>query len=190
MMSVQDRLKDRFDQARERFERSDVIDVESVLRQRSSALAARELEPQAPDVFAEVVVVRRADLVLAVPLENTREVRRVDVTGLPGSTDHVNGVFQIRGKVLSLVDLAAFCSDAQPLKHGDHTLVIVIGSNDRFLGLRIDEIEGSRNVLHDEIDQDFRGRELPFVGCVTRKLEHLVDVDALLSAAEVRLDRE
>lgn len=188
-MSVQDRLQRRFEEARERMHRAEVIDVEEVLRRRSRDLAERELEPQAPDVFSDVVVVRRADLTLAVPVDHAREVRRVDVTRLPGSNSHVNGVFQIRGKVLSLVDLASFCSDVQPLEHGDHTLVIVIGTDDRFLGLRIDEIHGSRTILLNEVDHEFRGRELSFVGCVTRDLEHVVDVEALLQAPEVRLDQ-
>jgi chemotaxis signal transduction protein len=189
MMSVQDRLQHRFDQARKRMHRVEEIDVEEVLRRRSRALAGRELEPQALDIFSDVVVVRRTDLTLAVPVGQAREVRRVDVTGFPGSNSHVNGMFQIRGKVLSLVDLASFCSDVQPLEHGDQTLVIVVGTDDRFLGLRIDEIHGSRTILHDEIDQEFRGRELPFVGCVTRDLEHVVDVEALIQAPEVRLDQ-
>jgi len=189
MMSVQDRLQRRFDQARKRMNRTEEIDVEELLRQRSRSLAARELEPRTPDVFSDVVLVQRADLILAVPVGHSREVRRVDITGLPGSNSHVNGVFQIRGKVLSLVDLGSFCGDVQALEHGDQTLVIVIGADDRFLGLRIDEIHGSRTILNDEIDHEFHGRELPFVGCVTRDLEHVVDVEALLEAPEVRLDR-
>ena len=73
MMSVQDRLQRRFEEARERMHRAEVIDVEEVLRRRSRDLAERELEPQAPDVFSDVVVVRRADLTLAVPVDHARE---------------------------------------------------------------------------------------------------------------------
>lgn len=189
MMADTGRLKQMLGQARDRLQGSSKGDLEEILRQRSRDLAARELEPQASEVFAEVVVVRRADLVLAVPVAETREVRRVEVTGLPGSTGYVNGVFQIRGKVLSLVDLAPYCSEAQPLTHGDQTLVIVVGRGDRFLGLRIDEIDGSRTILQTEIDGEFHGRELPFVRHVTRDLAHVVDVETLLSAPEVLLDR-
>lgn len=189
MMADTGRLKRMLGQARERLRDSSESNSEEILRRRSRELAARELEPQASEVFAEVVVVRRVDLVLAVPVAEAREVRRVEVTGLPGSTGHVNGVFQIRGKVLSLVDLAPYCSEAEPLTHGDQTLVIVVGRGDRFLGLRIDEIDGPRTILTTEIDGEFRGRELPFVRHVTRDLAHVVDVETLLTAPEVLLDR-
>ncbi len=188
-MVAMDRIDDLLGSSRPSFSETGGRDLEATLRQRARALAARELEQRKSVVFAEVVAVRRAGLILAVPIAEAREVRRVDVTGLPGSTGFVNGVFQLRGKVLSLVDLAPFCSEAQPLLHGDQTLVIVVGRDDRFLGLRIDEIDGQRTILQEEIDGEFRGRELPFVTHVTRNLAHIVDVEMLLTSPEVRIDR-
>lgn len=163
--------------------------TESFLRRQSRVLARRELEEVVPDVFAEVVTVRRDDMLFGFPVGEAREVRRVKTTTFPGSNAIINGVFQIRGRVLSLVDLAPFAGDATTLDHGDQTLVIVVGDRDRAMGVRIDEVIGPRTILRDEVDEEFHQTALSFVRNVTSDLVHVVDVKALQETPEIMLSQ-
>jgi len=170
--------------------RSRVLEgTETALRRRARVLAERQLEEIEPDVFAEVVTVRRGDLLLAFPVENAREVRKVEMTGFPGSTNIVNGVFQIRGRVLSLVDLAPFASETKALEHGEETLVIVVDDHERAMGVRIDEVIGPQTIATDEVDDEFHRTALPFVRTVTRDLVHVVDIAALQETNEIKLSQ-
>ena len=170
--------------------RSEVLEsTESILRRRSRELAERELEAATPEIHAEVITVRRDSLRLGFPVGDAQEVRRVGVTVIPGSTDIVNGVFQIRGKVLSLIDLAPFANEATTLAHGDQTLVIVIGSGEKRLGVRIDEVVGQQTILSGEVDDEFHRIALPFVNSVTRDLIHVIDTEALLQTPEILLSQ-
>lgn len=188
-MAEHDELNRHLKDARSR-RRSRVLEgAESILRSRTRVLADRVLEETVPDVFAEVVTVRRDKLFFAFPITEAREVRRVETTGFPGSTATINGVFQIRGRVLSLVDLAPFAADATTLDHGEQTLVIVVGDRDRAMGIRIDEVVGPRTILRNEIDDEFQRTALPFVRNVTRDLVHVVDVAALQDTPEIQLSQ-
>jgi chemotaxis signal transduction protein len=182
-----DRLNRQLEEVRALRQNERVEDTEAVLRRRSRVLADRELEPAAPDVYAEVVTVRRAELLLAFPIDSAREVRRVKITGFPGSSSVVNGVFQIRGKVLSLVDLASFGGEETTLQHGEETLVIVVERDERAIGVRIDEVVGPQTIEREEIDGEFHGVALPFIRNVTRNLVHIVDVEALNETPEIVL---
>lgn len=163
--------------------------TETILRRRTRTLAERQLEEVVPDVFAEVVTVRRGELILAFPVDEAGEVRRVEMTGFPGSTIIVNGVFQIRGRVVSLVDLAPFAGETRALEHGEQTLVIVIGDHEKALGIRIDEVVGQQTIVRDEVDDEFRRTALPFVRNVTRNLVHIVDIAALQETPEIKLSQ-
>lgn len=170
--------------------RSRVLEgTETALRRRASVLAERQLEEVVPDVFAEVVTVRRGDLLLAFPVDSAREVRKVEMTGFPGATIIVNGVFQIRGRVLSLIDLAPFAGETSALEHGEKTLVIVVGDHEKAMGVRIDEVVGQQTIVADEVDDEFHRTALPFVRTVTRDLVHVVDIAALQETSEIKLSQ-
>ncbi len=159
--------------------------LEAVLRRRSQKLAGRQLTPQHQDVHEEVIVARRAGVSLAVPLSAADEVRTIELVAVPGSGEVVNGLFQIRGQVRSLVDLAPFFGPAEPLCHGQSTLSLLFSDSGSALGLRIDEIVGPRSVLSHEIDQGLQEQDI--VSCVTKDLVHILDIHAVMASPAVRL---
>ncbi len=161
--------------------------ADELMRQRAADLAARRLKAEEREIHGEVVVVRRRDVLLATPTSATKEVRTVEVVGLPGSGSVVNGIFHIRGGVFSLVDLARFFGEASSIRHGDRTPVAVISGSPGNLGLRIDEVVGPRQVFVDEIDDGLQKRGLSFVSHITHDLVHILDIEALIALPEVQI---
>jgi len=99
-----------------------------------------------PSPYNQVIQFSLAGMRLGVPITHVQEIDRLpEVTPLPNLPEWVRGIFQIRGEILSLVDLRAFLGlppgpDLAPsrafvvLRH--KTLKIGI-SADRILGLCI-----------------------------------------------------
>ncbi|MCP4899279.1 MAG: chemotaxis protein CheW [bacterium] len=160
---------------------------QALLREHAKALANRRLETAEHDVVADVVLVRRSDTLLAIPIEATHEVRATEFSKVPGSTEFVIGTFQIRGRTHGLVDLAPFFGIADPLNHGDRVLIALVHGSSGDMGLRIDEIVGPRQVFLDEIDEGLGEHNLGFVTHVTKDLAHVIDVERLMATSEVRL---
>jgi chemotaxis signal transduction protein len=162
--------------------------AETALRQRSRDLAARQLAPTPLQVHEEVIVARRAGVLLAAPITTTSEVRPVQVVGVPGSGEVISGLFQLRSRVYSLIDLAPFFGESERLHHGQQAMVLLVSGTPGAMGLRIDEIIGPRSILSNEIDPGLREQSLGFVSSVTKDLVHILDIETLLASSAVRLN--
>jgi len=161
--------------------------VRKILRQRSRQMAARVMERVELERFAHVIVVRRGAALLGLPIAAVREVRAVEVAVLPRATEVVQGLFQVRGQVHSLVDVGPFFGETSPIGHGEHALVLLVAAAAGVVGVRIDEVLGPRELYVEEIDHGLHGGRIDFVSHVTRDLLQVVDVDAMLANPAVRL---
>lgn len=166
------------------------IDPETlrILTERAAALAARRKKAAERSVFREVTVVRRAGATLGLPTQCVQEIRRVQLTALPQATDTVIGLFQIRGQVHVMLDIAPLLGAATPLRAGEPTLVALVEGAQGRIGLRIDEAVGPRIIFNDELDNDIAAGRNDFVAAVTRDLLAVVDCDALLARPEIYLE--
>lgn len=182
--ALRDRLHTSFERG---VEDADEARAATVLHSRRQTLAARQLHGSERDALASVMVAAREGTHLGVPLARAEEVREVEVSVLPGTGRFVNGVFQVRGRCSGLVDLAPFFAPAQPLGHGQHSLVVVVRGGPGELGLRIDEIVDVRTLYTDEVETRLGAAQLDFVRHVTRDGVHVIDVDALMSMPEIRI---
>lgn len=120
----------------------------------------------------------------AVAIENVREVvRTADVTPVPGLPDWLPGVANVRGDILSLVDLPRF------LRVGDdspHRGVLVAQSDDKQLviGLLVTSVVGIRRLPPPrplEVAADF----CTGVADLGGQLVPVLDLDALFTSAEL-----
>lgn len=124
----------------------------------------------------------------AIPLERVREVvRAAAVTPLPGAPPVVEGVLNVRGSVVPVLDVRRrFGYPERPLRPDDHLVVAV--ARQRAVILRADTATGILEVEDDRIEAAPRfaaGREL--VAGVAKLEDGLVlihDLDAFLSEAE------
>jgi purine-binding chemotaxis protein CheW len=121
------------------------------LRERAKALAR---VPERPDVAGErieVVEFRLADVRYALEPRFIREIRPVkDLTPLPCTPPFVLGIVNLRGQILSVIDLGLFFGlpagiIAEPIR------VIILKSGDLEFGIRTDEIMGTRTIPGREV---------------------------------------
>jgi purine-binding chemotaxis protein CheW len=124
----------------------------------------------------------------ALPLEDVRElVRAVRLTPLPRAPAVVEGLLDLRGELLPVLDLRRrFRLPARRLSPSDHLIVAQTGP--RNLALRVDRAEGLLALEPGQLDAS--PRELPGVGYVagalklTDGLVLLHDLRTFLSEAE------
>lgn len=89
---------------------------------------------------AQVVLLKIQDRTLGVPVGNVREIRGWEpVTPLPGTHAHIMGVLNLRGEVVTVVDLAkrlGFAGEAQT-RGG---VVIVVEHDGKLCGLLCESV--------------------------------------------------
>jgi chemotaxis signal transduction protein len=184
-----------FEQMRRRLHQSlksvdtevDADRLEETLRQRSRELASRRLEVEGREIFAQVIVVRRADVTLAAPISATNEVRKVRLVELPGGNDVIVGVFQVRGRSHCLVDLAPLLGEKSSGRDSEKVLMMLVNGSPGELGIEIDEVLGARTVYVDEIDDGRQEHGVSFVSHITRDLVHVIDIEALMALPAIRI---
>ena len=161
--------------------------VERLLRERSRQLASRRLERVERRILEEVVVARRDDSLIGIPIGALEEVRPVIVTRLPMAPVTVCGLFQVRGSIFCLVDLQPFFGEAVPVEHGARVLAALLAGAAGKLGLRIDEVIGPRQIAFDDVDPRFEKAGVELVRYVTRDLVQVLSIDALRTAPALRM---
>jgi purine-binding chemotaxis protein CheW len=127
-----------------------------------------------------------------VPITCVHEIVRVpDITSVPDSPEFVEGVINLRGKIISVVDLRKRFGE-QPNPTNKKNRVIVVDSEGKLVGLIVDsasevmripqsEIEPPPRVLADESSGYVTG-----VGKLKDRLIILVDLQRVLQRGDLR----
>jgi purine-binding chemotaxis protein CheW len=124
----------------------------------------------------------------AIPLESVHEVvRAVEITSLPGAPEIVEGVIDVRGDVVPVVDVRARLGlRSAPLRASQ--FIVVAQAGERRVGIRVDGMEWIESLAEDDVaapERIVRGLE-PLAG-VARAVGGLVllyDPDGFLRQAE------
>lgn len=169
---------------------------DALLKKRAAALAARKTNSvtRARGIPCFFFSLGPEKYAVELPcLEATAVPERV--TPVPG-THHaaLSGVFNWRGSILSLIDLAPLlglvrpprADDGGPLSlKRDTALVLILKDQKRKLGMRVDFAEGVREIPSDEFNGGAVRTNLPlkFVKALTRNGIILLDARKLLEEA-------
>ncbi len=104
---------------------------------------------------AKHVVFQLGESRYAIPIANVLEIQRVpSVTALPNVPDWVQGVCNLRGEIISIVDLRAFLNmDAQDFGASRRIIVTKSLVHDVTTGLVVDAVVGMRNLPANGIRQ-------------------------------------
>jgi purine-binding chemotaxis protein CheW len=123
----------------------------AVLRTRARLLA-REMEENAgPQESLEIIEFRLSGETYGIASSFVREVcPLMDLTLLPGAPPFVLGIINVRGQIISVVDLKVFFN-LPPRGLGDLNKVIILSSDRIEFGILADPILATRPVLLDEI---------------------------------------
>ncbi|MCD6228206.1 MAG: chemotaxis protein CheW [Candidatus Omnitrophica bacterium] len=140
----------------------------------------------------QLVVFKLGEEELGVNIHQVREiVRLVPITPIPRAPEFIEGVVNLRGQVLAVMDLAKRL-DIPSKPRSEKTRIVVVELEDNAVGMIVDEVsevlriptskvEKTPQLIESEISQ----RYITGVGKLKDRLLILIDLVAILSAEEL-----
>lgn len=126
-------------------------DRKEILKKRAQQLARAPIEKDDNDIPLEVVEFRLADETYCVECIHIGEVYPLkSLTPIPGTPAFVLGIINIRGRIVSVIDLKTFFE--LPAKGlSDLTRVIVLKDRRMEFGILAEEVTGTTSILPRDI---------------------------------------
>jgi purine-binding chemotaxis protein CheW len=147
------------------------------------------------DKHLQIVGLRIGRETLGLPISLVREIVRVpEITPVPNAPPHVEGVINLRGKIIAVIDLGKRFGEAA-IERNSKSRIVVVEMEERLVGLLVNsasevlriapsDIEAPQNVFPDE-DMNY----VTGVGKLKDRLIILLDLGRILQRAEMqRLD--
>ena len=125
-------------------------------------------------------------------IDDVREIiKMVDITKVPDISEHFKGIINLRGNIISVIDLAKKLKLASKENDGD-TRIIVVEAFDNTVGLLVDsvsevlriksdKIEDAPQLISDKIHIDY----IEGVGIVDKRLIILIDIKKMLGTQDI-----
>jgi purine-binding chemotaxis protein CheW len=156
--------------------------------------AAHDTPLPAANLGERHVVFSLAGTDYAVPLANVLEIGLpLAVTPTPSVPEWVLGVANLRGDIISLVDLRAFFGlERSPADRGRRVLVVRAREEEMTTGLVVDRVKGMRHLLPERVAPPAGLGQDRLTAYARGVLEHegrllvLLDLDRLLLSEEMR----
>lgn len=127
-------------------------DARRILRERAAALA--RMEEPVPRGAVELLTFGAGGETFAIETSFVREVMRGNrITPLPGVPPFVAGIMNVRGEIVSVLDLLHLL--ALPGAQGRQDLVIVLHDDAMTFGLAADRLIGTCRLAPEQIDTPF-----------------------------------
>ena len=144
------------------------------------------------DKHLQIVGMRIGRETLGLPISLVREIVRVpEITPVPSAPPPIEGVINLRGKIIAVIDMGKRFGEA-PIERNSKSRIVVVELEQRLVGLLVNsasevlriapsEIEAPQNLFPDE-DMNY----VTGVGKLKDRLIILLDLNRLLQRAEVR----
>src|SRR3972149_5433447 len=163
----------------------------NILRERAARLAVEQEEKAGAGEIVEVVEFLLAHERYAVASEYVREIFPLnDLTPVPCTPRFVLGIVNVRGQVLSVIDIKRFF-DMPEKGLTDLNKVIILHSDDMEFGILADAIVGVRNLNLSEIETSLptlTGIRKEYLMGITRDREVVIDAGKLLTDKGIIVD--
>jgi purine-binding chemotaxis protein CheW len=169
-------------------------DSRQILRARARALArTTEGAPVAKGLLLEVLEFRLAQEQYAVENRFVQEVHPLkELTPLPCTPPFVRGIVNVRGRILSVLDLKKFFDLPEKGLTDLHRIILVRG-NDLELGLLADVIVGVRSISSDSLQPSLptlTGIRADYLKGVTAERLVLLDLARILADPKIIVHEE
>lgn len=159
-------------------------DTQRILKERAGALAREPARAESADEWIEVVEFTLSYETYAVASEYVREVCPMEeLTPLPCTPSFVLGIVNLRGEILSVIDIKKFF-DLPEKGLTDLNKVIVLESKDMVFGIVADAISGVRRIFRADIQPSLptlTGIREDYLYGVTAERVVVLDAEKLLS---------
>lgn len=159
-----------------------------VLRARARRLAVAPVQEGQADALA-VVLCRVGDEEYAVPLDRLGAIPRAHgLTPLPCTPPHVAGLLNVRGDLVTVLDLSVVLELRAASVVGTTSQVLLVEASRGRVGLLVDEVLGVKQLLLDRLAQPLSRHD--FVAGVADARTALLTVDKLLGDERFVVDEE
>jgi purine-binding chemotaxis protein CheW len=160
----------------------------SLFKKRAQALALRENDKTVQQECIEIIVFRLAYETYGIETAFVREVYPLkDITTLPGTPSFVIGIINVRGHIVSVVDLKKFFN--LPEKGLGELNKVIIMYNERMeFGVLADIVEGTQSVALKEImaaPQSAVGIGKKYLKGVTKEHIVLLEAESILNDEKI-----
>ena len=167
--------------------------IEAILKARAEALARESDEGALTRDFFEIVAFLLGRERYGVESRYVREVCPLnELTPLPGLPSFVLGIVNVRGRVLSVIDLSKLF-DLPPKGIGDFDRIIVLHDGAMELGILCNAILGVAQTARDELQPSLptlTGAREKYLKGVTRDRMAILDASRLLSDEDIVVREE
>ncbi len=143
------------------------------------------------DELLQLVTFSTGDEEFGVDILRVQEIiRTMAITKVPKAPEFVEGVINLRGKVIPIIDLRRRFG-LQPKSHDKHTRIIVIEINTMIVGFVVDSVSEVLRIPASTVEPPppvVAGLESEYisgVGKLEDRLLILLDLDRLLSRADI-----
>jgi purine-binding chemotaxis protein CheW len=164
-----------------------------ILKERAKALAKEQKDEDKTGESIEVVEFQLAYERYGIEASYVREVYPLkELTPLPCTPSFVLGVINVRGQILSVIDLKKFF-DLPEKGLTDLNKVIILRSDGMEFGILADVILGTRNILLTELQQSIptlTGLREEYLRGVTQERVVILDAGKLLEDKKIIVHEE
>ncbi len=143
------------------------------------------------DKQLQIVGLRVGRETLGLPISLVREIVRVpEITPVPNAPDHIEGVINLRGKVIAVMDLGKRIGEG-PVERNSKSRIVVVELEDRFAGLLVNSASEVLRIAPSEIVAPqvvFPTEDISYVtgvGKLNDRLIILLDLTRILQRAEL-----
>jgi len=99
-----------------------------------------------------VVIFRLAEEYYALDIQAVQEIVRMqNITSIPGSDPWVEGITNLRGRVVPVIDLRRRCS-VSVNEHSPETRIVVVSSSNGMVGLIVDAVSEVMRIPADQVE--------------------------------------
>ena len=158
--------------------------AEKILKTRAEQLSQKDHSQEPRRSHITVIEFAIAHEIYAIELTHIRTIHPLkDLTHIPGAPGFIKGIFNLRGEIISVVDLKHFF-DLPDQKPGNSSQVIILSSGDMEFGILSDAIYGVTEIDTIDIEDSlptFTGIRLEYLKGVTGKGVFILDDEKLLS---------
>lgn len=165
----------------------------SLLKKRAQVLALRENDETVQQECIEIIVFRLAYETYGIETAFVREVYPLkDMTTLPGTPSFVMGIINVRGQIVSVIDLKKFFN--LPEKGLGELNKVIIMCNERMeFGILADVVEGTQSVALEEImaaPPSVIGIGKKYLKGVTKEHIVLLEAESILNDEKIIVNEE
>lgn len=140
----------------------------------------------------QIVGLRVGRETYGVPISVVREIVRVpEITAVPNSRKHIEGVINLRGKIISVIDLRKRFGNSE-IEASKKNRIVVVELENRTIGLIVNAASEVLKIPPSDIEPPssvFLNGEVDYVtgvGKLKDRLVILLDLNKLLSSNELR----